>query len=210
MTEKILLEIQSSVRQHDSTSRQLSGIFIEVWRKHRSPIRHLVRDVGMNPPDHVTEFWVKANYTAPEARSPEMNNVLAPSDTLINELLTAHYLVLAIPMYNFSVPSHFKTYIDNIVRVGHTFVFDRSTATFQGLAAGKKALLISPSAANYASGTAMAAMDFCEPYVQSILRFIGIDEIVSVKVPDQFMPEEIRRQAISTAKAALLELAKTW
>jgi FMN-dependent NADH-azoreductase len=65
MNEATLLEVQSSVRQHDSISRQLSDIFIEAWRKHHSLIQHLVRDVGMNPPDHITEFWVKANYTSP-------------------------------------------------------------------------------------------------------------------------------------------------
>lgn len=210
MSENILLEVQSSVRQHDSISRQLSTIFIKAWQKYQSPIQHFVRDVGMNPPAYVTDFWVEANYAEPEARSPEMNHVLEPSDTIVKELLSANCLVFAIPMYNFSVPSHFKTYIDHIVRVGRTFTFDKATGTFQGLTTDKKALLISPSAANYATGTAMAAMDFCEPYVQSVLRFIGIDEITSVKVPDQFMPEEIRQQAIATAKTTSLELAKTW
>jgi FMN-dependent NADH-azoreductase len=113
-------------------------------------------------------------------------------------------------MYNFSVPSNFKAYIDNVVRIGCTFAFDRNTFTFKGLATAKKALLISPSAANFAPDTPMAAMDFCVPYVQAIFRFIGIDQIECVQIPDQFMPDEVRQQAINQAQATLMELAKTW
>lgn len=54
-----------------------------------------------------------------------MHEVLAESDALIDELLLADVLVLGVPMYNFNVPAPFKAYIDNIVRVGRSFGFDR-------------------------------------------------------------------------------------
>lgn len=210
MKEKILLEIQTSVRQQGSISRRLSRQFINEWCSYHHNIKHIIRDVGINPPAHPTELWTKANYTLPEERSSEMEDALIPSEELIQELLAADYIVLAIPIYNCGVPSNFKAYIDNIVRINRTFKVDRSTLDFHGLAKGKKVLIINPSAANYSPGTAMSEMDFCEPYVRAIFNFIGITEIECVKVPDQFMPEEIRNKAIENTSTQLIELAKNW
>lgn len=210
MKEKILLEIQTSVRREGSISRKLSRKFIDEWCSHHPNIKHVIRDVGFNPPAHPTELWTKANYTLPQERTPEMKDVLTPSEELINELLAADYIVLAIPIYNHGVPSNFKAYIDNVVRINRTFTIDRDTFTFHGLAKGKKVLIINPSAANYAHGTPMGAIDFCEPYLRAIFNFIGITEIECVKVPDQFMPEEIRNKVITNASTQLMELAKNW
>ncbi len=200
-----LLEVRTSVRQQDSISSQLSSLFVDAWRLHHPDVQHIVRDVGVNPTAMPDDFWVKANYTLPENRTQEMIDYLAPSDALIDEFLGADYIVLAVPMYNLSVPATFKAYIDNIVRVGCTFAFNRETFTLSGLATGKKSLLITPSAA-----TPTPETDFCEPYVRAVLRFIGIKEMECVKVPNQFMPSDIRCLSIEGAKAKLLELASTW
>ena len=205
-----LLEITASVRQDDSVSRQLSEFFISTWRSYHPNIDRVVRDVGMNPPAIPDDFWVKANYTLPELRTPEMIKSLALSDRLIDELFAADYVVLAVPMYNLSVPTNFKAYIDNIVRVRRTFDVDRDLLTFHGLLTGKKCLLITPSAIDYSPDRAIAAMDFCEPYIRAVFGFIGIKKMECVKVPNQFMPDDIRQQAFEAAKTQLLELAKIW
>lgn len=210
MEELVLLEIQSSVRQHGSISRQLSAEFIQVWRSRYPQAKHLVRDVGIAPPDHPTEFFTIANYTPPQQRSQEMTAVLATSDTLIDELLSAGYLVFGVPMYNLSVPSNLKAYLDNVVRVGRTFAANRETLELKGLAIGKKALVISPSAVDYAPGTVTASRDFCVPYVRAILGFIGIEDVVCVAVPNQFLPDEVRQASIATARTQLMELAQNW
>ncbi len=115
-----LLEIQSSARQQGSISRLLSQEFIETWKTYHPTIAHKQRDVGSQPPAHVTELWTKANYIALEERSSEMIAVLQESENLIEELLWADYLLLGVPMYNFSVPSALKAYLDNIVRINRT------------------------------------------------------------------------------------------
>lgn len=120
-----LLEIQSSARQQGSISHLLSQEFIELWTKHHLAVEHQQRDVGNCPPAHLTELWTKANYTSSEQRTPDMIAALSESEKLIEELLLADRLLLGIPMYNFSVPSTFKAYIDNIVRIDRTFSFDR-------------------------------------------------------------------------------------
>lgn len=205
-----LLEIQSSVRQEGSISRNLSQEFIQAWETAYSKTQHRKRDVGVNPPAHPTELWTKANYMPPEARSPEMSATLADSETLIEELLWADHLLLGVPMYNFNVPSTLKAYLDNIVRINRTFTFDPTTYTFQGLATDKKALIITPSAGNFVVGTQLDKMNFCDTYLRSILGFIGIDDVTVVSVPDQFMSDEIRQREIVTARAKLMNLATEW
>lgn len=204
-----LLEIQSSVRVERSISRALSQEFVQAWQSVNPGVQSRLRDVGINPPDHPTEVWTKANYTAPEERTPQMLAVLANSEQLIEELLWADRLLLGVPMYNLSVPSNFKAYLDNVVRVGRTFAFDREKFTLQGLAVGKKALIITPSAGDYSLDTPMGSMNFCEPYLRAILEFIGINDVLVVSVPNQFMPDE-RQQAINTARSKLMALATAW
>ncbi|AFY91021.1 FMN-dependent NADH-azoreductase [Chroococcidiopsis thermalis] len=205
-----LLEVQSSVRLERSVSRSLSHEFVQAWQMNHSHAQHKMRDVGTNPPAHPTELWTQANYTPPEARTLEMVGVLSHSEQLIAELLWADCLLLGVPMYNLSVPSNFKAYLDNVVRVDRTFAFDCETFTLQGLATGKKALVITPSAGDYAPGTPMAKFDFCEPYLRAILEFIGIADVTVITVPNQFMPDEIRHQQIETARTKLMALAATW
>ena len=205
-----LLEIQSSARQQGSISRLLSREFIEVWKSHHSAIEYKQRDVGNNPPAHVTELWTKANYLAPEQRTPEMISALQESENSIEELFWADYLLLGIPMYNFSVPATFKAYIDNIVRINRTFTFDSEKYSFQGLLTGKKALIITPSAGKFTPGTPLGAMNFCETYLRSLLNFIGIEDIDIVPVPNQFMSDEIRQQEIAIARIKLNNLATNW
>lgn len=205
-----LLEIQSSVRLEKSISRALSHEFIQAWQNFYPDALHKQRDVGMNPPAHPTELWTTANYVPPDSRTSEMETALADSEQLIEELLWADRLLLGVPMYNFSVPSTFKVYIDNIIRVNRTFAFDPASFTFEGLAIDKKALVITPSAGNFAPDTPMGKMNFCETYLRSILGFIGIEDITIVAVPNQFMPDETRQQVIEQARAKLMTIATAW
>lgn len=205
-----LLEVQSSVRLERSISRALSHKFIQTWQNFHPDGRHKHRDVGMNPPAHPTELWTTANYFSPDSRTPEMETALTESEQLIEELLWADRLVLGVPMYNFSVPSTFKVYLDNVVRINRTFTFDPATYTFQGLAKGKKALIITPSAGNFVVGTPLGKMNFCDTYLQSVFEFIGINDVTIVPVPNQFMSDDVRQQEVATAQVRLMHLATNW
>jgi FMN-dependent NADH-azoreductase len=205
-----LLEVQASVRLEKSISRILSYEFIQTWQNFHPDRQHQQRDVGTSPPSHPTELWTTANYHPSDSRTPDMNKALAESDKLIEELSWADRLLLGVPMYNFSVPSTFKAYLDNIVRVNRTFTFDPANFTFEGLMTDKKALVITPSAGNFALDTPMAGMNFCETYLRSILGFIGIEDITIIAVPNQFMPDEIRQQSIKQARTRLMTIAATW
>ena len=116
---------RSDERPYGSHTRRLSARFVERWRAARPCDRVVYRDLGASPPAFVSGKWVHAAFTRPEQREPWMREVLAESDALIDELLAADVIVAGVPMYNFGVPAAFKAYIDNIVRVGRTFGFDR-------------------------------------------------------------------------------------
>ena len=73
-----------------------------------------------------TGRWIHAAFTPETQREPWMREVLRTSDELVDELLAADIIVAGVPMYNFGPPAQFKAWIDNIVRVGRTFGFDRS------------------------------------------------------------------------------------
>ncbi|MBI4780742.1 MAG: NAD(P)H-dependent oxidoreductase [Oscillatoriophycideae cyanobacterium NC_groundwater_1537_Pr4_S-0.65um_50_18] len=205
-----LLEIQSSVRQERSISRTLASKFIYQWQSFHPDAQHQLRDVGEHPPALITADWVAANLTSETGQTEATKALLSESETLITELFESDRIVLGVPMYNFGIPANLKAYFDNSIRVGRTVQYNRDTATFNGLLTEKKALIISSRAGSYAPETPAGAMDFCVPYLQFILNFLGIQDVEYVEVPYQGMGGEMQQQATDAAIARLMELAKTW
>ena len=121
-----VLHITASPRSERSHSRKLGGELVAAWLEAHPGDTVTLRDVGHNPPPHVTEAWIAAAYSPPETHSPELKAAIAVSNDLIDELLAHDLLVISTPMYNFGVPSTLKAYIDNIVRLGRTFGYDPS------------------------------------------------------------------------------------
>ncbi|MGK3966535.1 FMN-dependent NADH-azoreductase [Sorangium sp. So ce118] len=200
-----ILHIDSSARpdssdtsRHGSHTRRLTARFVARWRAARpeDEIRH--RDVGQRPPSPVTGPWIQAAFTKPHLREPWMRQALAESDALVDELLAADILVAGVPMYNFNVPAQFKAYIDNIVRVGRTFGFDRSRPgePYWPLLAehGKKlVILTSRGDHGYGSGGRIEAMNHVEPSIRTAFGYIGITDVESVAIEyDEFADERLR------------------
>jgi FMN-dependent NADH-azoreductase len=170
-----LLHIDSSARGERSVSRQLTHDFAHVWKQAHPGGKIIYRDLGHHPVPLVSETFIAAAYTPPDALSPEQSAALAISNELIGELETANEYVFGVPMYNFSVPAAFKAYIDQIVRVGRTFAVDESG--FKGLVQGKKATVITSSGGFYRAGSPAAPYNQQEPWIRSILGFIGITDV---------------------------------
>ena len=124
-----ILHLDASARGEASHSRLISGEFVQAWLQAHPGDTVTYRDLGHQPIPHVTEAFIYAMYTPAEARTPEQKAALALSDELIGELQAADLYVFGIPMYNFSVPSVFKAYIDQVVRAGR----DVQPANYEGL-----------------------------------------------------------------------------
>ena len=187
----------SGIAPHGSHTRRLSARFVERWRKARPNDRVDYLDVGQHPPAHVNGRWIHAAFTPPAEREPWMAEVLAESDRLVDQLVAADVIVVGLPMYNFSVPAQFKAYVDNIVRVGRTFGFDRARGAvpyWPLLAdAGKRMVLLGARGDHgYGPGGRIAHLNHTESSVRSVFGYIGITEVYEAAVEsDEFGGEEL-------------------
>ncbi|XXX78459.1 NAD(P)H-dependent oxidoreductase [Sorangium sp. So ce134] len=208
-----ILHIDSSARpggsdtsRHGSHTRRLTARFVARWSAARPDDEILYRDVGQRPPSPVTGRWIQAAFTKPHLREPWMWQALSESDALVDELLAADVIVAGVPMYNFNVPAQFKAYIDNIVRVGRTFGFDRARPgePYWPLLEGqgkKLVILTSRGDHGYGKGGRIEAMNHVEPSIRTAFGYIGITDVASVAIEyDEFADE---RLAASIARAEL-------
>ncbi|MFC5743050.1 FMN-dependent NADH-azoreductase [Dyella tabacisoli] len=187
---------RSDVHAHGSHTRRLTARFVERWRETVQD-RLLYRDLGQRPPAPVDGDWIHAAFTPLPARMPWMQQRLLESDALIDELLDADVIVAGVPMYNFGVPSGFKAYIDNIVRVGRTFGFDRARSgePYWPLLAGQGRTLVllgSRGDYGYEPGQRIAAMNHVESSVRTAFGYMGITDVRSLAVEyDEFGGERL-------------------
>lgn len=204
-----ILHIDSSPRGQRSHSRSLSHRFITDWKNSHPQDTVTYRDVGHHPVPHVDESWIAAAYSAPATHTPELQKAISTSDTLIDELLAADRYVFGVPMYNFSVPSTLKAYIDQIVRVNRTFAVNEQG--YQGLVHGKKMLVITSSGGSYKPGTPTAGYDFQEPFLKAIFGLIGITDITFIHADNMDMGgDEARKESLVEASNAITQAVASW
>jgi FMN-dependent NADH-azoreductase len=169
-----LLQLDASPLE-TSVSRELAREFAASWKIANPGGTVLYRDLARLTPAPISQPWIHAAYTPADSRTAEQNALLATSEELIHELESAEEVVIGVPMHNFSVPASLKLWIDQIVRRGRTFSYGATGPA--GLLKGKKATLLVASGGVYSPGTPAAAFDFGEPYLKTILGFIGITDV---------------------------------
>ena len=175
-----LLRIDSSPRGTRSHTRRLTTAFVKLWKRHHPSDEVNERDVGLQPPPPVNENWIAAAFCDPDRRTAEMRSALSLSEELVDELLSADVLVIGAPMYNFGIPASLKAYVDQIVRIGRTFAFEPNNAVqpYRPLTNGKRVfVIVSTGDAGYAPGEPLAALNQVEPYLRTVLGYIGIRRI---------------------------------
>jgi FMN-dependent NADH-azoreductase len=203
-----ILHIDSSCRSDRSHSRNLAQQFVSDWKAKNPDDTWTYRDLGHEPVPHVNEAWIAAAYSPEADHTPELASAIAPSNQLIDELLAADRYVFSVPMYNLSIPSTFKAYIDQVVRVGKTFgVSDQG---YVPLVHGKKMLVITSRGADYRPGTSFEPYDFQEPYIRAIFGFIGITDTTFINANGIDMGDQSRSQALEDAKAAIQTAIAQW
>lgn len=169
-----LLRIDASARQEGSHSRQLADAVEATWLARHPNGRVLRRDLATQPLPHIAAATIQGFYTPPGQHSAELREATAMSDTLIAELKSADLLLISAPIYNFGVPSALKAWIDQVVRIGHTFAYENGN--FSGLVPTPRAVLtLAYGAAGYQGP--LAAMDHLKPYLVSLLGFLGIADV---------------------------------
>ncbi|QCB53517.1 NAD(P)H dehydrogenase [Sphingopyxis sp. PAMC25046] len=209
-----ILHIDSSARpglsgrdRHGSHSRRLSERFVRRWSDARPQDRVAYRDVGAVPPSHVDAEWIAAAFSPPEKRSDDQRARLAESDTLIAELVAADLLVVGAPMYNFGMPAPLKAWVDNIVRVGVTFGFDRKRdgePYWPMLPSGKRLVVLGARGDyGYDAGGRQADVNFVEAGLKAPLAYIGLRDTTSIAIEyDEFADARLA-QSIAAAEVAV-------
>lgn len=189
---KNILLIESSPRGSDSYSNQAARSLVNEIQTRHPGAKLVARDLAKDSPPHIGQTFITAMYATLEQRTPEQSNALAISDALIDEVFAADTIVIAVPMHNFGPPSTLKAWIDHIARAGRTFSYSSNGP--QGLLKGKRAILVLASGGVYSSG-GMKAFDFTEPYLRTVLGFIGVTDVDVVRV------EGVAASAIGPEKA---------
>jgi FMN-dependent NADH-azoreductase len=204
-----VLHVDTSARRSRSHTRRLSALFIEELRRSCADLSVIRRDLALTPPPLVSEEWIAAAFASEERWTPEMQNVLRPSDELIDELLESDLYVLGVPMYNFSVPAVFKSYIDQIVRVGRTFSFHQGQPdSYKGLLGEKTVIVVAARGdSGYGPEGPHWSKNHLEPYLTDVFRFLGIARIQTVAVENDEHGGLSLRQSINAAEATLRDLA---
>ena len=196
-----LLQLNASIFGDAGQSSRLADEYVTRWSAAHSRGKVIRRHLASDPVPHLDAARFQAFTTAPEARTPEQQGVVAYSDGLIAELQRADVIVLGLPMYNFGVPSGLKAYFDHIARAGITF---RYTATGSvGLLTGKRVLVFAARGGLY-EGT---ANDLQTQYVRQFLAFLGMTDIEFVYAEGLAMGDTAKEAGIARADAALRTLA---
>ena len=191
-----ILHLSTSVKQQGSISRELAADLLDALEQRHGRVDVVHRDLSAGLP-LIDADWVGANYTPAEDRSAAQREKLALSDELVAELDTADVLVIAAPIYNFSVPAALKAWIDLVARAQLTFKYTETGP--KGLLADRKTYVISPS-----GGVPVGSpVDFATPYLRHVLSFIGITdvEIIGAQGADRG-----NDQAMDNARARIAEL----
>jgi FMN-dependent NADH-azoreductase len=173
-----LLHLDSSPLGEASISRHLTNEFTQTWKAANPNGTVITRDLTTTTIPPVSAALVGAMYTPADALNPAQKELLALSDTLIAELFAADEFVLGVPMHNFGIPSVLKLWIDQIARVNKTFSY--ATGTPVGLLTGKKATILIASGGIYDAGTIMASYNFVEPYLRTVLGFLGVTDVTVI------------------------------
>ncbi len=200
-----ILRIDASARTRGSHSRGLADRFIESWLQAHPDSRVVVRDLAEDPPPHISHQTIAAFFMPVDQADEATRFYTALSDRYIAELQSADLLVISVPMYNFSIPSTLKAWIDHVVRFGHTVdsVPDRG---FVGKLQEKRAV-IATSAGAVMSAESMKAMDFVAPYLTAVLSFIGFCSVEILSLEGSNSDENALLCSQAAADARIRQLA---
>jgi len=196
-----VLIIESSARQQDSVSRQLTQTFIQQWQAAHPGDSITVRDLARQPVPHLDANLLGGWMKPAEQRSAAEQESLQRSNELTDELLAADVLVLAAPMYNFAIPSTLKAWLDHVLRAGVTFKYTDTGP--QGLLTGKRAYVLTARGGIYAGSSA----DHQEPYLRQVMGFIGIHDVEFIHAEGLNLGGDFHEKGLNQANAKLAQVA---
>lgn len=208
---KKILVINSSARTLNSQSRKLTEVFVDHWTSLQNNSDITFRELGNENIPHINENWIAAAFKPETARSEEEKEALKTSDLYIAELHEADIIVVGTPMYNWSVPSALKAYIDQVVRVNETWKLNPGNYEnpYIGLLENKTVyLLVSRGAQGYEKGGYNEHMNYQTNYLKTVFNVMGIHNIHLVAIDGTTLDPENLKQTIENSHQKVKSLVE--
>ncbi|KAB7530593.1 NAD(P)H dehydrogenase [Flagellimonas olearia] len=191
---KKVLIINASVRNERSQSRQLTQLFLDNWRKKNPDDSFTHREVGLEEIPPIDEKWIASAFVRPENREEQNQTGVALSDILVKELQENDVYVLGTPMYNWSIPSGLKAYIDQIMRINETWKFrsGEPDGDYVGLLENKKLFILSTRGdTGYGENEKNGHMNFQTTYLKFIFGMMGVTDTTIISLDNEEFGGEI-------------------
>lgn len=196
-----VLHIDSSILSDNSVSRQLTRTIVAEWQAQHPGTTVDYLDLAAEAPSHLSAeslgFRLPATATLTDAQRRE-NTV---SEALVSQFLAADVIVVGAPLYNFSIPSQLKAWIDRVAQVGRTFKYTETGPV--GLAGGKTVIVASTRGGVYSTSEGGRAMEHQESYLQTVFGFFGITDVRYVRAEGVAMGEAKKAEALDSATLQL-------
>jgi FMN-dependent NADH-azoreductase len=195
-----LLHIDASILGGNSVSRQLSNAAVERLRKTAPNLDVTYRDLSAKPLSHLSgEHLAAAHGATPETQA--VRDDIAASTAALDEFLAADVVVIGAPMYNFTIPSQLKAWIDRLLVAGKTFKY--SEKGVEGLAGGKRVIIAIARGGFYGAGAPAAAGEHLETYLRWVFGFIGIHNPEFIAADGiQISPDQREKSVAEALQAA--------
>ena len=198
-----LLHIDSSILGGNSVSRQLTAQIVASWRAAHPATEVSYLDLAVDTPSHLSADSLGFRLPAGAADLSEVQQrENALSEALVSQFLAADVLVIGAPLYNFSIPSQLKAWIDRIAQAGRTFKY--TDKGLVGLAGGKTVIVASARGGMYSTSEAGNAMEHQESYLKTVFGFFGVTDVRFVRVEGLAMGEAAKSAALAAAQLETL------
>jgi FMN-dependent NADH-azoreductase len=198
-----ILHIDSGILGDHSVSRRLTASIVARIKAERPGDTVTYRDLAADPLAHLNGSHLMAASANPEGLDATLVSELDAARASLAEFLAADVIVVGAPMYNFTIPSQLKTWIDRILVAGTTFRYTESGV--EGLAKGKKVIVASTRGGHYSGASPVSAMDHQETYLSTVFGFIGITDVEFVRAEGLAISPDAKEAAIAGAEKAIAD-----
>jgi FMN-dependent NADH-azoreductase len=199
-----ILHLDSSVTGEKSVSRPLSQAAAEKLKAANPGAEYVYRDLVKNTLRHYTAVLRLYGDNLPQI-TDQQKAEMETGEEILNEFLSADVILIGAPMYNFSVPSQLKAWVDLICVAGKTFSYGPNGP--QGLCGGKKVVVISSRGGMYGPGSPFEPFDHQEKYLRDVFTFLGVKDITVITAEGVAQGPEKSAAAVAAAKEKIAQLA---
>ncbi|WP_028223456.1 FMN-dependent NADH-azoreductase [Paraburkholderia oxyphila] len=200
-----LLHINSSILGTHSVSRLLSSKIVEQERRLHPALDVVYRDLACDCALHFSAAHMAAR-AGETLEGAELCSDLELSEDYLDELFEADIIVIGAPMYNLTVPSQLKAWIDRIVIAGETFTYDETGEVRTLLPSGKKVIIASTRGNVYLADTSTAALEHHESFLRGVFSFLGLRDVTVVRAEGLALGARTRNAAICHAQVEIAAL----